>query len=828
MKLFNCFAAPGYHTSIITTFGVDFEAYESIALPRLREAGCNNNVLIADARMLSHSMGDGFRRPKFAGRRYSVVGVHPQGVFHPKLILQLGKTSGRLLVASANMTAAGLAGNLEVVGEVMTGEDDRLTVPILRAAFEYLSRLLESPSVARRQIDWAMKRTRWLSESLPGEGVVELSQGGVLAFLASSNERGIGARFTDLVRGRSVKRLIVISPYWDSDLKALRELKNKVAPKKMAVLVQPRSALFPVHKWPIGSGASLFDVTSVKGTTASRFAHAKVIIAETRTADCVLYGSANCTEAALGSERAGSINEEVCLYRELGPGEAVKRLGLESALSESMAIQASDLPSYKPGDEIPMADLHARLPGRFELCGQLLYWWPPARQNPTGTEVLLFDQSGAPIAARLIRTSSGSMPVAYQCEFQEHPYFAQVRAKNFESSVAIIVIERAIQEAQRRSTSRKVENALAHLDDEEAFEGLWLLEVIQKLDAAERDFAAASADAKPSRGASKGQDEEGASRQLTYEQFIAGRKAAGAVGRQAGSHLASSHQESVRSFLNALIGHRRSQLLDSAEEDQTPAPNLSLGDETTDGEQALEQDDRFGSDAQLTTTAVDASKKRLRRQHQYVKDTQASVAAAVERFIQTSRAEASARTLGVVDLLRLRVLLMVVLGAGSKKLYLIPKEVNAMLSRRQVLPSAGEVSWRRLVGKLLFGFFRNHGGSSGPLIDRVALDVEAASELPDDVMECWASCYWALCATRVAVDEKGCKAKVSDFEQRIAADLYRHTRLLSDEALGNPVQVVFAGMSSRYGERIGVHDGVIWNEHRHLVAMAQELATENG
>jgi hypothetical protein len=42
MKLFNHFAADGFHTSIVSTFSVDFDAYEAIALPRLRDAGCNN------------------------------------------------------------------------------------------------------------------------------------------------------------------------------------------------------------------------------------------------------------------------------------------------------------------------------------------------------------------------------------------------------------------------------------------------------------------------------------------------------------------------------------------------------------------------------------------------------------------------------------------------------------------------------------------------------------------------------------------------------------------------------------------------------------------
>ncbi|MEX3953038.1 hypothetical protein AB4Y40_35470 [Paraburkholderia sp. EG287B] len=230
MKLFNTFAETGYHTTIVTTFGVDFAAYESIALPRLREAGSTNNILIADARMLVQAMEGGFRRPRFAGRRYSVVGIQPTGVFHPKLILQLGKASGRLLVTSANMTAAGLGGNLEVIGEVRSDGTDSSTIPILRAALDYLRRLLPDASVASRQLDWALKRTRWLGDASADAAVVTPADGGALAFVASGDGRSIGARFIEQIGARQVKRFIAVSPYWDADLEALNYFRNELTP----------------------------------------------------------------------------------------------------------------------------------------------------------------------------------------------------------------------------------------------------------------------------------------------------------------------------------------------------------------------------------------------------------------------------------------------------------------------------------------------------------------------------------------------------------------------------------------------------------------------
>ncbi len=244
MKLYTWFAAGGFHTSIVSTFGLDFEAYEAIALPRLRDAGCNNNIVVADARMLVHALCDEARRPRFAGRRYSVVGAHAAGVFHPKVILQLGKASGRLLVGSANMTAAGVAGNLEVVGEVAVADDDMAAAPLLRAALDYLLKFTQPGSVARRQVEWALKRTRWLPAAASVEALVTLQERMRVAFVPRNDSKGIAERFVEFVGDRAVQRLVIASPYWDHDLRALRSLQERLG-AEAAVLIQPQAALAP-------------------------------------------------------------------------------------------------------------------------------------------------------------------------------------------------------------------------------------------------------------------------------------------------------------------------------------------------------------------------------------------------------------------------------------------------------------------------------------------------------------------------------------------------------------------------------------------------------
>ena len=122
MWLYERLGDTGYHTAIISSFGVDFQAFETIVLSRLRGAGCRNVVLIADSAMVGLALDSGAPPPRSAGTHYLVVKASANGgVFHPKIFLQLGRKGGRMIVASANATGAGLAGNLELARIIHQG-----------------------------------------------------------------------------------------------------------------------------------------------------------------------------------------------------------------------------------------------------------------------------------------------------------------------------------------------------------------------------------------------------------------------------------------------------------------------------------------------------------------------------------------------------------------------------------------------------------------------------------------------------------------------------------------------------------------------------------
>jgi hypothetical protein len=249
MKLYDRFGARGFHTSFATTFGIDFDTYENVCLNRLRGAGCSNNFIMPDAQMLSYALEGPSAPPQYAGRLYSVAGMNSSsnGVFHSKVFLRLGRRSGELLVGSANMTSPGLAGNREIVGMVECRAEDSGERRIIAVAWAYLAALLDqSQTSIAQQIGWLEARTSWLLNTEPAAGAIGLRDGSQCAFLTNGNDGRIGSQFVGLVNERPVKRLIVISPYWDDNLTALRSLIEELQPSQTVLLIEPKRRLFPI------------------------------------------------------------------------------------------------------------------------------------------------------------------------------------------------------------------------------------------------------------------------------------------------------------------------------------------------------------------------------------------------------------------------------------------------------------------------------------------------------------------------------------------------------------------------------------------------------
>ena len=400
MKLYERFGDKGFHTSVVTTFGVDFDTYENVALPRFRGAGCNNNILLADARMLTYALDGASPLPKYAGRHYTVSGATARGVFHSKILIAAGspqRTDYHWLRQYDRIRPGRESLNWQawrVAPQTRAGNGNSSLPP-----GEYVAGHIDPEQQAlAHQWGWMRARTQWLFDAEPASGVVTLGDGYGAALLTSGAPIGIGPRFAALVEERAVERLIVLSPFWDEDLSALRHLATVLQPQEIIILIDRDKGLFP--------GAALHDLPETKifdlaAFGHGRFIHAKAIIAQTRGADHVLYGSANCTAAALGTANFPGMNEEACLYRRLAPDTIIEALSLTKTLNAATPLEPADLPAFDIDETLPLDEALARSSGRFECLFDTLIWRPPISMPVEPQRIELLDVNGAALPGTL-------------------------------------------------------------------------------------------------------------------------------------------------------------------------------------------------------------------------------------------------------------------------------------------------------------------------------------------------------------------------------------------------------------------------------------------
>ena len=177
-------ASGGWHSSVMTTYSVDPAFYDSFIERRLRRSGCENNILLADSSMLTRALNATPAAFRLAGRRYAIVPVSVDGCFHPKIHLRFGRDKARLIVSSANATAAGWCRNLEVLADVDWGvrDEESPTGALIRKVYDYLMHWLKDVSVDSIQYKCRMieRESPWLRDLSDNEEDIELPDGSLL------------------------------------------------------------------------------------------------------------------------------------------------------------------------------------------------------------------------------------------------------------------------------------------------------------------------------------------------------------------------------------------------------------------------------------------------------------------------------------------------------------------------------------------------------------------------------------------------------------------------------------------------------------------------
>lgn len=392
----------------------------------------------------------------------------------------------------------------------------------------------------------------------------------------------------------------------------------------------------------------------------------------------------------------------------------------------------------------------------------------------------------------------------------KRPSFARLRFGDGSlSAPSVITLVDALRESVREARGRRAESAAAQLADETE-EGLWLLEVLNDLEAAE---AAQNDGDNPGVRRTRKQTGDNTSESdfqtLDYKQFIAGRRLRSEDQIVSRNSLAGSELSLVRNFMNRIlsIGHTP---IDNADplHDKLMAEGLDLGDETSDAEGAVESGEEFSKKTEAAYEQADEEIKRKKAAK--ARATREQISQAVGRFNKQIREKAKAELITSFDVLRLRAILTIVAAAGLPSV--IKKTANPEQTSLQVLPldESGE-SWPMLMGRVLFTFF----GSKHPAIHHVQIEA-IHDQIPDDILECWATCLWAVQACAIAVDSHRKLAQNSRRIISLLQNTYALTGLRSDELQGEKIGLVFANLNARFAKRLGLDSEKMEQAHARL------------
>ena len=277
----------GYEVALLTTYNFEIPFFERNILNRLEANNIRRFGLFVDSKKYIEAINS--VDSSSIGKKYFVNDVDVNASFHPKLILLLGEKKARLIVTSANLTFTGYCYNNEIFNCFDYDENDNTYLSIIKDAYLYFVNLNKMYGKIDDNIFDIIKEYNYLHRVAVESNVKFIS----------NYDKSVMDQIANL--NINVSQIDIAVPFFDNDLNALKEIKAKYPQAKIHLYTQNKFSTFNFkfneEKKILMEGINVFDTFKEIGTPA--IYHGKVFRFITRDKSYILYGSANCTEAAL-------------------------------------------------------------------------------------------------------------------------------------------------------------------------------------------------------------------------------------------------------------------------------------------------------------------------------------------------------------------------------------------------------------------------------------------------------------------------------------------------------------------------------------------------
>ena len=278
----------------VCTFNIDFVFIESVLLRELRRCGHPTLTILADADEVQASFKAQNRWLSRLGRRYRVVPIRmDRGFrFHPKAVLTAGPTHCELLVGSGNLTFGGIRQNEEIWLHFASQNDESSVIASFRDYVGHCLTRTKRSDAARAELGDAFNAAthEWAGALDDPAGLLR----------SPLNEDSLLDQMAREVGELDVQRIIVASPYFDTEGVALQAIASRWPDAEVEMLVQAEQSQLHAKAWnAIREPKRLMQIKSSREGDSRPFIHAKFYAFVGANEAVVFAGSANCSRAAL-------------------------------------------------------------------------------------------------------------------------------------------------------------------------------------------------------------------------------------------------------------------------------------------------------------------------------------------------------------------------------------------------------------------------------------------------------------------------------------------------------------------------------------------------
>jgi hypothetical protein len=236
LSLYDQVRSRGYEASIIGTYNLNLQFYERVVLRCLQSSGCRHNIILADAAQCAEGLASDDFNPNLCGSAYTLLPIQSASAFHPKFIMLLGRKKARLIIGSHNMTISGFGLNREIATTI-DAKPDGEGASTARQMWEFVSAWTQGFSSEIQQVIMSTERiSPWLAS---------VDQNGADSQVLCSMPSGpsLWDQFKPLL-AQKIKRIFIVSPYFDSKLAFVRMLEKELDPKECLIAVHLNSRTF--------------------------------------------------------------------------------------------------------------------------------------------------------------------------------------------------------------------------------------------------------------------------------------------------------------------------------------------------------------------------------------------------------------------------------------------------------------------------------------------------------------------------------------------------------------------------------------------------------